>query len=76
MPRSKQTKWQLADSFVCLRSDRAKPVSEMKRSGIERHCGEEVKWNRATLRRRSEVESSDTAGQKYSRIEQVLRVWA
>ncbi|MBD5475787.1 MAG: hypothetical protein HDR17_07375 [Lachnospiraceae bacterium] len=36
MPRSKQTKWQLADSFVYLRSDRAKPASEMERSGIER----------------------------------------
>ncbi|MDE6739000.1 MAG: hypothetical protein K2K07_07895 [Lachnospiraceae bacterium] len=42
MPRSKQTKWQLADNFVCLRSDRAKPVSEMKRSGIERALRGEI----------------------------------
>jgi len=28
-------KWQLADNFFRLRMYRAKPVSEMKRSGIE-----------------------------------------
>lgn len=38
---------------MAMSSDRAKPASEKKRSGIER-----VLWGR------SEAESSDTAGQK------------
>ncbi|MBD5484106.1 MAG: hypothetical protein HDR18_01030 [Lachnospiraceae bacterium] len=33
---------------MAMSSDRAKPASEMKRSGIERHCGVEAKQNRAS----------------------------
>lgn len=33
---------------IAMSSDRAKPASEKKRSGIERRCGAEVKQNRAS----------------------------